>query len=98
MTTSYILPYDLQDLSMADNDYLLYDNSVDSILGLSNKATVDHMDDLLWNFDHTNFAINNDHTDCKLFDTASYNLSTEARSITFPKFQISRDANKEHRT
>jgi hypothetical protein len=98
MTTSYILPYDIQDLAMADNDYLLYDNSVDNILGLSNNATVDHMDDLLWNFDHANFAINDDDTDCRFFDTASYDLSTEVRSFTFSNFQISRDTNKEHRT
>ncbi|KUL89441.1 hypothetical protein ZTR_04307 [Talaromyces verruculosus] len=73
--TSYNLPFDLQDPPMANDDFLLYDNSVDDILGLRNNATVDRMDDLLWDFDYTNFAINDD-ADSKLFDTPSYNIST----------------------
>ncbi|KAF3390019.1 hypothetical protein DPV78_011689 [Talaromyces pinophilus] len=76
MTTSVDLPYDLQELLVVNNDLLLYDNSVDNLLGLSNSTTVDHMDDLLWNFDYRNFAINDD-ADSKLFDTSSYNRSTE---------------------
>lgn len=63
---------------MANNDFLLYDNSVDSILGMSNNAT----DDLLWNFDYTNFAINDD-ADSKLFETASYDTSNNVRSCSF---------------
>jgi hypothetical protein len=71
---------------MANDDFLLYDNSVDNILGLRNNTTVDRMDDLLWNFDYTNFAINDD-ADSKLFDTPSYNISTEVGSLP-PNFWI----------
>lgn len=78
--TSYNLPFNLQDLPLANDDFLLYDDSVDNMLGLSNNATVDRMDDLLWNFDYTNFALNDD-ADSKLFDTPSYNISTEVCSI-----------------
>ena len=73
--TSYNPPFDLQDLPMANDDFLLYD-SVDNILGLRNNATVDRMDDLLWNFDYTNFAINDD-ADSKL----SHNISIEVGSL-----------------
>lgn len=77
MTSSYSVPYDLQDLSMANNDFLPYgDDSVNSILGLSNTSMVDQMDDLLWDFDYSDFAAND--TDSKLLDT-SYNISTEVR-------------------
>lgn len=76
--TSYNLSFDLQDIPLANDDFLLYDNSVDNMLGLSNNATVDRMDDLLWNFDYTNFV--NDDADSKLFDTPSYNISTEVCS------------------
>jgi hypothetical protein len=85
MTTSVDLPYDLQELLVVNNDLLLYENSVDNLLGLSNNTTVDHMDDLLWNFDYRNFTINDDAVS-KLFDTSSYNRSTEVRPIQLPKF------------
>ena len=76
--TSCILPFDLEPLPMVNDDFLLYDNSVDNILG--RNATVDRMDDLLWNFDYTNFAINDD-ADSKLFDTPSHNISIEVGSL-----------------
>ncbi|KAF4959780.1 hypothetical protein F66182_18275, partial [Fusarium sp. NRRL 66182] len=41
MTTSYTPPYNLQDLSMASNDFFLYDDSVDNILG----STIDDKSD-----------------------------------------------------
>lgn len=66
----------MHDHSMANDDFLLYDNSVDSLLGPSNNATVESMDDLLWNFDYTNFAVNDD-TESKVFDTTPYSISTE---------------------
>jgi hypothetical protein len=78
MTASYTLPYDLQDLSMANNDFLPYgDDSVNNIFGLSNTPRVDQIDDLLWNFEYSNFA--DDDTDSKLLDTSSYDISTEVR-------------------
>lgn len=82
MTTSYTPPYNLQDLSMASNDFFLYDDSVDNILGSSNNTTVDQMDDLLWNFDYANYAID-DKSDSKLYDTALYNAPTEVRLFIF---------------
>ncbi|QGA14767.1 hypothetical protein EYB26_002423 [Talaromyces marneffei] len=77
MTASYALPYDLQDFVMANDDFLIYNNNpADNLLSLSNNTTsADQMDDLLWNFDYTNFAIND--ADSKLFDTPSYTISTE---------------------
>ncbi|EED20917.1 conserved hypothetical protein [Talaromyces stipitatus ATCC 10500] len=69
--------FDLNNLNMANDDFLLYGDEANALS--VNKTPTDQMNDLLWNFDYNNFAV--DDTDGELFNNNVYNMSIEDNQI-----------------